>query len=207
MLLTDFPVPETGIRHKEDNTKAFVDGNETGTGSLYIAESRVTWLSPAGSGFCLEYPKICLHAISRDLSSFPQECLFLQIDGKLIEDDRESNSSSDDGQDDMPTTEVRFVPADKGTLEAMFSALSDCQVLHPDPEDEDSDLGQDEEYYEGEEGIENLSEQGQINLQRMEEMLQHSGQGDAQQNTTNGHVTEGMEDEEAGQFDDADMEQ
>jgi len=47
--------------------------------------SQVTWLSSGGEGgFCLEYPKICLHAISRDVTSFPHECVFLQIDGKLI---------------------------------------------------------------------------------------------------------------------------
>jgi len=38
MILTDQPVPNVGIHHKEDNTRAFIDGNLTGTGSLYVAE-------------------------------------------------------------------------------------------------------------------------------------------------------------------------
>ncbi|XP_045200550.1 methylosome subunit pICln-like [Mercenaria mercenaria] len=215
MLLTDYPVPNSGIHHKQDNTKAFIDENDTGTGALYIAESQVTWLSSAGAGFCLEYPKICLHAISRDLSSFPHECLYLQVEGKLIEDDRGSNSSSEgDDDDDMPTTEVRFVPDDKLALEAMFAALSQCQILHPDPEDPDFDEQFDEReegFYEGEEGAEELTEQGQVTLQRLENMLR-AGQGDgANVEETNGHrEEEEMEKENpnnAGQFDDADMEQ
>lgn len=209
MLLTDFPVPNVGIKHKEDNTTVFIDGADKGKGALYIAESQVTWLSPAGSGFCLEYPKICLHATSRDLTSFPHECLYLQVEGKLIEDDRGSNSSSEGDDDDMPTTEVRFVPDDKRALEAMYTALSQCQTLHPDPEDADSDEQYDGEegYYEGEEGVEELTEQGQATLQRLENMLR-GGQGDGPPaEHTNGHQDEeDMENENAGQFEDADME-
>ena len=36
-----------------------------------------------GQGFSLQYPAISCHAVSRDLSSFPHECLYLMIDGKL----------------------------------------------------------------------------------------------------------------------------
>jgi hypothetical protein len=32
-------------------------------------------------------------------------------------------------------TEMRFVPDDKGMLDAMFHAMSECQTLHPDPQD------------------------------------------------------------------------
>jgi len=33
------------------------------------------------------------------------------------------------------TTEMRFVPDDKGMLDAMFHAMSECQSLHPDSQD------------------------------------------------------------------------
>jgi len=36
-------------------------------------------------------------------------------------------------------TEVRFIPEDRGLLEAMFHAMSVCQTLHPDPNDSVSD--------------------------------------------------------------------
>ncbi|KAH3807839.1 methylosome subunit pICln-like [Dreissena polymorpha] len=208
MLLTDFPVPTVGVHHKEDNTQAFIAGNLTGTGSIYIAESQVTWISAGGEGgFCLEYPKICLHAISRDLSAFPHECLYLQVEGKLIEDDNLSTSSSEEEIDPPePMTEVRFVPTDKGALDGMFTALSHCQILHPDPEDVDYDENCDDEFYVGEEGEEALNEEGQANLARFEAMLQQ-GQGDAP--SSNGHTSEEMEPGSLpeDQFEDADMEQ
>lgn len=47
--------------------------------------SRVSWVGENSAGFSLEYPSVALHAVSRDLSSFPQECLYLMIDGNLDE--------------------------------------------------------------------------------------------------------------------------
>jgi nucleotide-sensitive chloride channel 1A len=43
---------------------------------------RLSWLADNGNGqgFSLEYPMISLHAISRDLTNFHSECLFLMID-------------------------------------------------------------------------------------------------------------------------------
>lgn len=45
--------------------------------------SCVAWISGAGQGFTLEYKKISLHAVSRDLTAFPHECLYLMVEGKL----------------------------------------------------------------------------------------------------------------------------
>lgn len=42
-----------------------------------------------GQGFSLEYPDISLHAVSRDLNTFPDECLYL-----MVEDQAESASES-----------------------------------------------------------------------------------------------------------------
>lgn len=47
MLLTDFPVPNVGIHHKEDNTQTFIDGKMLGTGSVYVAERYCTVCSSA----------------------------------------------------------------------------------------------------------------------------------------------------------------
>jgi hypothetical protein len=45
---------------------------------------RVSWRDgTTGEGFSLEYPHISLHAVSRDLSSFPQECLYLMLDADV----------------------------------------------------------------------------------------------------------------------------
>lgn len=45
--------------------------------------SCLCWKSNSGEGFTLEYPSIYIHAVSRDLNNFPEECLYLMIDGKI----------------------------------------------------------------------------------------------------------------------------
>ena len=45
--------------------------------------SVVIWRNSSGQGFSLQYPSISLHAVSRDLAAFSQECLYLMVDGKL----------------------------------------------------------------------------------------------------------------------------
>lgn len=36
-------------------------------------------------------------------------------------------------------SEVRFIPEDRGLLDAMYHAMTICQTLHPDPNDSISD--------------------------------------------------------------------
>jgi hypothetical protein len=46
----------------------------------------LSWVNEAtGKGFSLEYPHISVHAISRDLTSFPSELLYCQLDINLNE--------------------------------------------------------------------------------------------------------------------------
>uniref|UniRef100_A0A8C9PTA4 Methylosome subunit pICln n=1 Tax=Spermophilus dauricus TaxID=99837 RepID=A0A8C9PTA4_SPEDA len=74
-------------------------------------------------------------------------------------------------------------------LEARFTAMCECQALHPDPEDEDSDDYDGEEYgveaheqgqgdiptfYTYEEGLSHLTAEGQATLERLERMLSQS---------------------------------
>ncbi|CAN7996520.1 unnamed protein product [Ixodes hexagonus] len=137
VILTSFPPPEQGIRHREEATAAYIQSRELGKGTLYIAESRVSWVGESSAGFSLEYPSVALHAVSRDLSSFPQECLYLMIDGNLDEAEPTTNENGGDtNEDDEPAaSEIRFVPENKSSLDAMYKAMSECQALHPDPTD------------------------------------------------------------------------
>ena len=66
----------------------------------------------------------------------------------LIEESKEplSDEDEEDNDDVEPISEFRFAPSDKSALEAMFTAMCECQALHPDPEDEDSDDYDGEEY-------------------------------------------------------------
>ncbi|XP_048191334.1 methylosome subunit pICln-like [Perognathus longimembris pacificus] len=72
---------------------------------------------------------------------------------------------------------------------ALFTAMCECQALHPDPEDEDSDAYDGEEYdveadeqgqgdiptfYTYEEGLSHLTAEGQATLERLEGMPSQS---------------------------------
>ncbi|PFX20774.1 Methylosome subunit pICln [Stylophora pistillata] len=162
-----------------------VPGQDTLLTQGLFPPSRLSWCDPAsGKGFSLEYPSISLHAISRDTSQFPQECIYCMMDSPL-------------------------------DVDPMFKALSDCQVLHPDPEDEEGQ-GEDEDFFcDAEEG--ELSEEGQATLERLEGILQMPSQEEFVQMTStsnglylNGHSNVPADDEmepNAGndeQFEDAD---
>lgn len=44
--------------------------------------SCVSWVDGSGVGFSLDYPSISLHAISRDLSAYPAEHLYIQVNSR-----------------------------------------------------------------------------------------------------------------------------
>ncbi|KAH0625243.1 hypothetical protein JD844_033606 [Phrynosoma platyrhinos] len=68
-------------------------------------------------------------------------------DAPMGEKEDEDEDEEDSDNEFEPISEFRFVPSDKSALEAMFSAMCECQALHPDPEDEDSDNDYDGEEY------------------------------------------------------------
>uniref|UniRef100_A0A5F8GH93 Methylosome subunit pICln n=1 Tax=Monodelphis domestica TaxID=13616 RepID=A0A5F8GH93_MONDO len=94
-FLKSFPPPssEDGLRQQQPDTEAVLDGKGLGTGTLYIAESRLSWLDGSGLGFSLDYPTISLHAVSRDLNAYPQEHLYVMVNARFGEQ----------GQGDIPT--------------------------------------------------------------------------------------------------------
>ncbi|KAK7940061.1 hypothetical protein WMY93_003387 [Mugilogobius chulae] len=231
VLLKQLPPPAEGVRHEQPDTTAVMDGQRLGCGTLYVAETRLSWLDGSGLGFALEYPSIGLHAVSRDVSAFPQEHLYVMVNGKLSEENESEMPAEDDEEDDedKAITEIRFVPSDKAALEPMFSAMCDCQALHPDPDDLDSDddfegdeydveeaelaQGDVPSFYTCEEGLSALTVEGQATLERLEGML---AQSVSQQYHMAGVRTDqdpappqdGMEvdaEAEAGQFEDADV--
>ncbi|KAJ8280454.1 hypothetical protein GJAV_G00054750 [Gymnothorax javanicus] len=172
VLLKNVSPPSEGIRHEQAEITAVLDGKGLGSGTLYVAETRLSWFDGSGMGFSLEYPSISLHAISRDLSAYPQEHLYVMVNDKLSEDSEMQEKDEDEGEDDdddddddeedknsdddsSPITEIRFVPSDKSALEPMFSAMCECQALHPDPEDDDDSDDFDGDEYDVEEAEQN----------------------------------------------------
>ncbi|XP_051512498.1 methylosome subunit pICln-like isoform X3 [Myxocyprinus asiaticus] len=243
VVLKSLPPPSEGIRLQQAETTAVLDGKRLGSGTLFIAEACLSWFDGSGMGFSLEYPSISLHAVSRDRSAFPEEHLYVMVNAKLDDeneaemqdkspDDAGDEEESDSDSEDLGTiTEIRFVPSDKAALEPMFSAMCDCQALHPDPEDEDSDDDYEgEEYdveeaeqehgqgdvptfYTYEEGLSHLTSEGQATLDRLEGMLAQSvsqqyHMAGVRTDEPSAQFEDGMEVDSstvAGQFDDADV--
>uniref|UniRef100_A0A8C2WZ62 Methylosome subunit pICln n=1 Tax=Cyclopterus lumpus TaxID=8103 RepID=A0A8C2WZ62_CYCLU len=100
VLLKNLRPPTEGVRHEQAETTVVMDGQKLGCGTLYVAETRLSWFDGSGMGFSLEYPTIGLHAISRDVSAYPQEHLYVMVNGKLAEH----------GHADVPT----FYTCDEG---------------------------------------------------------------------------------------------
>ncbi|CAG2102756.1 unnamed protein product [Medioppia subpectinata] len=91
------PLPhEEQVTHREHNTTAFVNQNNApiGKGSLIIAKHCLSWVTDEGQGFTLQYPMIALHAISRDLTNFGDECLYLMVEDEDNNSDTESDNTS-----------------------------------------------------------------------------------------------------------------
>eukprot|EP00092_Neocalanus_flemingeri_P021763 GFUD01023610.1.p1 GENE.GFUD01023610.1~~GFUD01023610.1.p1 ORF type:complete len:190 (+),score=75.13 GFUD01023610.1:103-672(+) len=164
VVVTSLGPPEEGVRMKVENTAVYINRKQLGMGVLYISEARVSWVGIQGQGFSLEYPHIALHAVSRDLTQFHQECLYLMIDVRLVDEmgtpmstptssDAGSDDSGNEGDSDGGMTEIRFVPDDRNMLDSMFATMSECQALHPDTDDS-LEEGEDEEAEEAEDGEE-----------------------------------------------------
>jgi len=156
VVVTDLGPPEEGVRHTQDKTEVYLNQRSLGMGTLYISESRVSWVGITSKGFSLEYPHIAVHAISKDLTQFHQECLYLMIDVRLMDSDSTPASSSagsdmEDNEEESEggMTEIRFVPDDKASLLRLFEAMNECSALHPDedasdPEDVEEGVDEDE---------------------------------------------------------------
>uniref|UniRef100_F6YKF9 Methylosome subunit pICln n=1 Tax=Macaca mulatta TaxID=9544 RepID=F6YKF9_MACMU len=214
------PGPAEGLLRQQPDTEAVLNGKGLGTGTLYIAESRLSWLDGSGLGFSLEYPTISLHALSRDRSDCLGEHLYVMVNAKF------------EGIKLYFKKECLIiinVTLSTATWTAMFTAMCECQALHPDPEDEDSDDYDGEEYdveaheqgqgdiptfYTYEEGLSHLTAEGQATLERLEGMLSQSVS--SQYNMAGVRTEDSIRDYEdgmevdttptvAGQFEDADV--
>lgn len=181
----------------------------------------------------LDYPRICVHAISRDVSSFPSACVYLLYSASPP--DSASSGSDDEGEvpdvDELPPTEVRVVPPNSDQrmysrtscnihnyydcaspslfllvhalyiVETIYSAICECQLLYPDPEQSDSSC-EDEivgaewtegggenvqhiqqcpaDFFTSADGLEHLTAEGAAVLAHLESILQVQAQQDSE---------------------------
>mmetsp|Transcript_984 Transcript_984/g.3492 ORF Transcript_984/g.3492 Transcript_984/m.3492 type:complete len:237 (+) Transcript_984:154-864(+) len=121
----------------------------TDDGCLYVTTRRVVWHSLASTevGYAISFRSIGMHAVSRDTSSFPQACVYLQIDGEEpTNDDGSDEDDTAEGETKMneeqalaSVEEVRLVPAEEAQLDEIFQAMCDCAALNPDDEGDTDD--------------------------------------------------------------------
>uniref|UniRef100_A0A7S1AZB1 Methylosome subunit pICln n=1 Tax=Noctiluca scintillans TaxID=2966 RepID=A0A7S1AZB1_NOCSC len=129
VLITD----ET-IHFTLPQTKLYIDNHLEGQGIFHVTTKRAIWLSSDAStvGYAIDYPFITVHAILRDKSSFPEQCLYCQLRTEdLVDEDGE--------EEEAPLPELHFAPADPSRLQELFVAFSQMSALNPDPADEQAD--------------------------------------------------------------------
>ena len=210
-MLTTIAEPTEGVYLVQRNTQAFVGEKCLGKGVLYVTEDQLSWCDDSTSqGFSLEYPAISLHAVSKDTTHFLHECLFCMVEGAF--QDEIGDVGNELEEDEPPSAELRLVPDDKSTLNDIYAAICDCQLLHPDEQEQIEDemagypLEYGEEYFTSEDDVNaSLTEEGQATLERLENVFQIQSQNEFVNMTsqTNGTVN-GHEKAETGQFDDTD---
>lgn len=160
--------PPQDVRHRQENVKAYVNGQLLDSGCLLIAESCLSWLMPSGMGFSIEYPSVTMHAISRDLTSFSEQCLCIMLDS-------ESLQPEGDGDREATSTQLRFAPDDSNALTVMFETMSACQRLHPDVDNSDNEGTEDE----NESDLDLMPEDDQIIFHRSEPCVVYGNSGDS----------------------------
>lgn len=203
--MVSLDAPEDGLVHTEPNTTLFLGEVNRGKGTLYIAENCMNWKNDEPNHtLTLEYPSISLHAISRDTSNFPHECLFLLLDSPVQATDEDPDPESD-------VSEVRFVPDNEDNIKALYDAVTECQELHPDPQDVDSEEEEEQDitnfllhgqFYTADTLPEeiHLSEEGQAVLQRLQ--ISTNGNMDVPMSGLNGGGADQFEDADEDMDDD-----
>ncbi|KAF4653131.1 Methylosome subunit pICln [Perkinsus chesapeaki] len=131
-------LPEEQVMHRFHQVRCYIQETCLGTGVVLMTSQRFVWLSLDNEsvGVGIEYKSIQLHATATELcDDIPEPCLYLQLEPDVSEDD--------DEMEDPP--EIRLVPSNPGeTLQQMFDALNEMQLMHPDDGDEDGSTADDE---------------------------------------------------------------
>jgi len=165
--------PEEGIVYSESNIEMFLEGEAFGNGTLWITENLIIWKGTnSGKGLELNYSELSMHAVSKDKTSFPHECLLC-----IVEPSSENAMSRNDNEyDEVEMTYVRFVPDDNSKLQEIYDAIADCQA---DPEDEMDDYFG-EEYNQDVHGLEQieLSEENLCDMDNMKRIVKMMSPGE-----------------------------
>jgi len=150
MALSALAPSTDDVALKIDSVQIFIDANPLGKASLYVTQSRLSWIMESGQSFSLEYLSINMHSISRDTKSFPHECLFMMVEGDLsskAEAIMRGETPLTKKENEDAISEIRIVLPDSSLLQSLFDHMSDCQALH---EEQQQIAMEDEGDFEGE---------------------------------------------------------
>ncbi|CAG8636852.1 23689_t:CDS:2 [Cetraspora pellucida] len=180
-----------------------------GKGTLYVTESKLYFFSrDTNNGLAIDYPSIIMHAISRQALDDTGPCIYTQLDiepNSLTSANQSTENPTEDGdRDEM--TEMKFIPDDTNSLDAIFEALSECAALHPDKgymeEDPDNEFygnGDNDEWITAAPSDEQeLSEVGSASLAYLDSIIDQPNLTEQQRTSpdTNEHDKEMFEDAE-----------
>ncbi|KAJ3214645.1 hypothetical protein HDU67_001405 [Dinochytrium kinnereticum] len=166
-----------------------------GKGTLTIDEQNLIFRNPeTTTTIKIDYPTIVIHAISRG-SSDPvtrAPCIYCQLGSAAVLDERapeartaaaaagSGNGYAADARgkedeeaeekDEDEACEMRILPDDAESLDAIFQALSECAALHPDPDFLEDEEGEGEWMYSADDAAE-LTQAGQAALEHLESVF------------------------------------
>lgn len=102
VISNSFRYPSSSIKHEQRNVRAILNKKDLGSGTLFVSEryvfslvlkvlikgfcivfSTLCWQEKDSIGFCVPYQNISLHAISKDESVYPGECVYIMLDTLL----------------------------------------------------------------------------------------------------------------------------
>ncbi|KAH8556270.1 regulator of volume decrease after cellular swelling-domain-containing protein [Umbelopsis sp. PMI_123] len=187
------------VRHTERGVELDVSPPLSGLtenlkGDLYITESQVYfWSESFNTGVALWYPDIIIHAIMRQAD---REAIYCQLGEGIRFPAQVTESRHEDEEDEDMTTELYFIPANGESLEALYNALSQCAVLHPDADADEEEYEEEEEWYANPSDEAELSEVQRAALDHLATVFQPPVNGKKTDESDDGAFQDAMEEED-----------
>ncbi|ESO07426.1 hypothetical protein HELRODRAFT_170760 [Helobdella robusta] len=183
---------EESVLHCQAKTSCYVDSDIISSGTLYVTSSNVLWMNDEQKGFAVNYDSISVHAISKAINYFPHPCIYMMVSELSCEYDKARNKNcnleanghdvekddedeEDDDHEDR-IIDLRFVPSDVNSLNAIYEAINKGSCLNPCAED--ADLSEDDNF----EPVEEMGQgDGVENANGNDDVEDENGEGDPDQ--------------------------
>ncbi|KAG5860631.1 hypothetical protein JTB14_037309 [Gonioctena quinquepunctata] len=135
VIINSFKYPESSIRCQQGNVRAVLDNKELGIGTLYVSEHTLCWHQRDNVGLTIDYPNISLHAISNDQTIYPEECVYIMIDGHIsmpgdLPTSDEQNDDDSDAESTADISDLILIPECKELITQIYEVIKSCQVRY-----------------------------------------------------------------------------